>query len=102
MSDPNVEVPFWPAVRGCREGDVRFKGPQRHITVVRGRLEKLAFSASSPSPDDGAVTDGEPGQESGMVFANLRFIFSLGEEQSPLRKPAGLGYVGNVLFLQER
>lgn len=36
------------------------------------------------------------------LFTDLRFILTLGEEQTLLPKPAGFGYVGNILFLQGR
>ena len=36
------------------------------------------------------------------LFTGLRFILIWGEEQTLLPKPAGFGYVGNILFLQRR
>lgn len=67
-----------------------------------GGWKILVFPTSSCSPNSGALVHGEPEQEMGMVFANLRFIFTLEEEQTPLPKSAGFGYVRNIFFLRAR
>ena len=109
----------WVANATLCEGNIRFKGPQGHITVFRGRLENTGWSLREeltalrhrlsifPScqwlywcwwvgrwrarPGDG---------NSSLKISD--FILTVGEEHTLLPKPAGFGYVGNILFLQGR
>lgn len=93
------------------------KGPQGHRTVFRERLENTGLGSKKKLAEYSTEREhlpwlpgilliwagwlmGRQARRWEQLFTSLRFSLTVGEEHALLLQPAGLGYVGNILFLQ--